>query len=180
MSIYCKLFGHKWNSCKCSRCRETRDEEHIWNGCKCSRCGKTRDEEHNWIPLEGKCIEKCSICGKVHKIEHKWNGCICSICGEKPLSWMAKHDWIKLSNNRQSEEIIRNTSLYFDFSLDILLCKQCNEKKTDRIGMYCPKCDKIGQYYLASDGDYADFQFCCSNCGYKIEKELKHGALGRT
>lgn len=38
--MICKLLGHKWNGCKCKRCRNTRDEQHDWNGYKCSRCGK--------------------------------------------------------------------------------------------------------------------------------------------
>ena len=89
------LFGHKWNSCKCSKCGKTRDEQHdfdlckgkckhcgktqaeqhSWNGCKCSRCGKTRDEQHDW----NGCI--CSRCGKRRNDKHSWNGCKCSSCG---------------------------------------------------------------------------------------------------
>ena len=44
MGIACKLFGHKWNGCKCSKCSETRNESHTWgktNGgiAHCSVCG---------------------------------------------------------------------------------------------------------------------------------------------
>jgi len=105
-SILCKISGHKWDGCKCMRCRETRDEghsyeavpgkcqekcskcgqirdiEHRWNGCKCTRCGEERDEGHSYEAVPEKCLEKCSICGRSHELEHQWDGCKCARCGE--------------------------------------------------------------------------------------------------
>ena len=63
MGFTCKIFGHKWN------------------GCKCIKCGVRRDEGHNYLIAEGKCVEKCSICGKERTIEHEWNGGKCKRCG---------------------------------------------------------------------------------------------------
>ena len=69
MGLACKISGHKWN------------------GCTCSRCGEYRDEEHKWVfaAQESKkaqqCREKCSVCGKQRDIEHAWDGCKCSGCG---------------------------------------------------------------------------------------------------
>ena len=72
MGFICKIFGHKWN------------------GCKCVKCGTTRDDGHNWLIVKGKCIEKCSICGKERSVEHKWNGCRCERCGTIRDE---QHDW---------------------------------------------------------------------------------------
>ena len=52
MGIICKLFGHKWN------------------GCKCERCGDTRNEGQDFSFLEDKGIEKSSICGEERNMEN--------------------------------------------------------------------------------------------------------------
>jgi DNA-directed RNA polymerase subunit RPC12/RpoP len=107
MSITCKLFGHKWNGCKCERCDETRDVghnfiiigdkciekcvicdkkhniEHEWDGCKCQHCGLTRDVSHRFEPLINVCKQKCVVCGKEQDMLHDWHGVICDHCGEK-------------------------------------------------------------------------------------------------
>lgn len=47
MALICKLFGHKWAGCTCSRCGETRNEGHHYDlspscdSIMCSACGKT-------------------------------------------------------------------------------------------------------------------------------------------
>lgn len=62
---------------------------HKWNGCTCSKCGQTRDQDHRWQPVSGKCIEKCAICGSEKEIPHKFERletkCAekCSVCGEE-------------------------------------------------------------------------------------------------
>lgn len=48
MGLICKISGHKWNGCRCERCREIRDEQHDWNGSKCDRCGKMRDKLYDY------------------------------------------------------------------------------------------------------------------------------------
>ncbi|MBQ3386908.1 MAG: hypothetical protein IJG53_06240 [Eggerthellaceae bacterium] len=68
MGLACKIAGHKWN------------------GCTCTRCGERRNEGHDWQLLvkttyPRACKLKCSICGKEQPTEHDWNGCICTRCG---------------------------------------------------------------------------------------------------
>jgi hypothetical protein len=50
--MVCKLFGHKWQGCKCTRCGETRDTGHDWRDSKCVRCGKV-NAQANAAPLPG-------------------------------------------------------------------------------------------------------------------------------
>jgi len=106
MGLTCKVFGHKWNGCKCGKCATTRDEQHDWdlckgkckrcgktqeeqhewNGCKCLRCGKTRDEQHDWDLCKG----RCKRCGKTQAEQHEWDGCKCTRCGvehEFQVAW---------------------------------------------------------------------------------------------
>jgi hypothetical protein len=54
MSLSCKIFGHKWNGCKCLKCREIRDEQHDWIDFKCSRCNK---EQYYWNTTS---VERCT------------------------------------------------------------------------------------------------------------------------
>ncbi len=105
MSMMCKLSGHKWNGCICSRCGEKRDEGHAWDGCTCNVCGKTRDAEHRFelVPkghlewdrqrerhiLQPKHIFRCERCGKERFEEHEWTGeacqTVCRVCGGKAI-----------------------------------------------------------------------------------------------
>ena len=54
---------------------------HRWLGCKCTRCGETRDESHKIQLVTGKCEKKCSVCGKTESIPHQWNCDKCTRCG---------------------------------------------------------------------------------------------------
>jgi hypothetical protein len=54
MRIMCKIFGHKWNGCLCTRCGEIRDEHHDW--------------DLNWDIRIGKC-RQCRLCGKIMPVE---------------------------------------------------------------------------------------------------------------
>jgi|LSQX01.2.fsa_nt_gb hypothetical protein len=54
---------------------------HNWSGCKCSRCGETRDEAHEFQLIEGKCKQKCSICEKTEAFPHQWSDDKCTRCG---------------------------------------------------------------------------------------------------
>ena len=64
MGLSCRLFGHQWDHCKCTRCGEIRKPDrnepdpHDWNGCVCRVCKRTRDEGHRY--RRG----KCEICGR--------------------------------------------------------------------------------------------------------------------
>jgi len=85
----CKITGHKWVGCKCTRCGEVRDTEHdfqsVPNKCqeKCSVCEKTIDIEHQYKNVENSCIEECVVCGSKRKTEHHWKNDTCEICGAK-------------------------------------------------------------------------------------------------
>ena len=112
MSLACKIVGHKWNGCACSRCGERRDEGHEWDGCTCSCCGKHRDEGHQWDACvctrcgerrdighrfnlgRGDCVYACDMCGKT-RVRHDWDGCVCRTCGEhrdSGHSWELRED----------------------------------------------------------------------------------------
>ena len=82
VGISCKIFGHKWDWCKCLKCGEFRNEQHEWNGCKCTKCGRTRLEQHEW----NGCI--CTKCGSKRNEQHKFNAyCKCSRCGKEEHNW---------------------------------------------------------------------------------------------
>ena len=98
MGLSCKLFGHKWNGCQCTKCGKTRDEQHEWDGCVCTRCGKNRYEQHKWDGC------KCSRCGIVRNEQHKWVICKCSRCGSE----MSKDDIEKLSDQFLLTKIAQN------------------------------------------------------------------------
>ena len=61
----CKLTGHKFV------------------GCKCTRCGKTRDTGHDYKPVANKCKKECSICGNTVEIPHIWKNGTCTRCGAR-------------------------------------------------------------------------------------------------
>jgi HEAT repeat protein len=79
MNLAC-LFGHNWDSCKCVRCGQTRDQYHDWKSdCEiCSKCGHTRSAKHDW---SNDC-ERCSGCGQTRTGRHDWSKTpeTCSIC----------------------------------------------------------------------------------------------------
>ena len=54
---------------------------HSWHGCKCTRCGEIRDEGHEYNQVEGKCEQKCTICESVETLPHLWDGYKCTRCG---------------------------------------------------------------------------------------------------
>lgn len=80
MSLLCKIIGHKWNGCKCSRCGETRDDQHDWDLCKgiCKYCNKTQAEQHDWDLCKG----VCRRCGVKQAEQHDWRRGECWRCGK--------------------------------------------------------------------------------------------------
>jgi len=54
---------------------------HNWLGCKCTRCGEIQDKGHTFQPVAGKCEQRCSVCGKIEKLPHQWQGEQCVRCG---------------------------------------------------------------------------------------------------
>ena len=108
MNGICKLFGHRWDGCRCSRCGLTRNEGHAWVEsaeqcehtcavcgvtetvpctwfhCRCNRCGALRDEHHLWL-AKTPCEQVCRVCGKereTHDWRHVDRGVDkCAVCG---------------------------------------------------------------------------------------------------
>ena len=150
MGLACKISGHKWN------------------GCTCSRCGEYRDEEHKWVYAtqesrkDQQCREKCSVCGKKRDIEHKWNGCKCSGCGcvrNKNHAFgpykQAPDDWVT------------GKSMYYH----TVTCERCGntytfEHRLERLPGCRGRCVDCG-----SELEYHDFENgACRECGQDEEQ----------
>jgi len=90
MALVCRIAGHSWNGCTCSRCGEHRDEGHRWSAGKrestkfdrftCEICGRVKSVPHDFEKLDD-CHLKCRVCG-LEKEAHAWRGCVCAVCGE--------------------------------------------------------------------------------------------------
>ena len=76
MGMLCKLLGHHWK------------------GCQCTRCGQTRNEGHQWVEAEDKCEHTCSICGLTETVPCEWFHCRCERCGAVRDE---HHLWLKKS-----------------------------------------------------------------------------------
>ena len=88
---------HKWDGCRCVKCRKTRDIEHRWRWeagkdgrCHkvCPNCGKSGEvSDHQWVRVPGTCTEKCSNCGTIREA-HRFTSIAgvckerCTICGK--------------------------------------------------------------------------------------------------
>ena len=122
--MLCKIFGHKWDHCKCPRCGATRDEGHVWDGCVCSVCGKTRREGHSYEPVPNGYYEfrlgpnytgrsellgyhrlRCSKCGAEKRGDHTWTGkgCAtkCAVCGAKPVNFTIRYSGFDIDLSHQ-------------------------------------------------------------------------------
>ena len=147
MGFICKIFGHKWNGCKCERCSETRDEQHDWDGCKCSRCGKLQDEQHSWSGC------RCSRCGHMRDVLHNWNGCRCHLCGKV--------------RDEQHNYVLDSSCKYFCEEA----CTQCGKSKRHNhssIDKNCSKCPICGRAIGGEVHAWADGK--CSRCGVSGEE----------
>ena len=150
MGLACKITGHKWNGCTCSRCGEYRDKEHKWTFAR----QESREKQQ--------CREKCSVCGKMRDIEHTWDGCKCSGCG----TWrnedhalgpfeQAPHDW----------DLGRG--MYYHKAT----CKRCGrtysfEHRLERLPGCRGRCVDCG-----SELEYHDFENgACRECGQDEEQ----------
>ena len=90
MNLACKITGHKWNGCTCTRCGEHRDDGHRWSagigdGNKydkytCEICGSVKRLFHKFEKIDG-CHLRCTVCG-LERSTHSWRGCVCDKCGE--------------------------------------------------------------------------------------------------
>lgn len=80
MGLICKLLGHRFVH------------------CRCVRCGQTRDAQHLWETAEGRCEHTCSVCGKTEAIPHEWYHCRCKRCGKQRDE---QHLWLKKTRCEQ-------------------------------------------------------------------------------
>lgn len=92
MKLACRLLGHRWNGCTCTRCKTIRYGEHDyvldkgtcaetcsicgerraahdWNHCTCRRCGQRRDQGHGYESVGGGNLYRCSVCGKTQYLQ---------------------------------------------------------------------------------------------------------------
>ncbi len=169
MNLICKLFGHKWSGCTCTRCKSTRDlyhrwfygnlacslcgkiHEHNWDGCVCKICGAKRDEGHDWDGC------RCKKCHVQRDEGHDWNGCRCKKCYkmlEKP-----QHSW-KQYNFHDTITV---------YGKQTVECKNCGTSVDfDSAGTYCPICFTKGSWKHEPTDDrmFLRYSFTCEKCGY--------------
>ena len=156
MGFACKIAGHKWNGCTCTRCGEYRDEGHDW-------VFATRESSE-----AGQCREKCSICGKVRGAEHEWDGCTCTRCG----AW--RNEEHNLGEFKPADDscvwtvnrlIARSEDVHF------APCSRCDRSfafphRLEKIGNCRGRCKDCGR-----ETDYHDFEAgVCRGCGIKEEQ----------
>ena len=150
MGLACKISGHKWN------------------GCTCSRCGEYRDKEHKWVfaAQESKkaqqCREKCSVCGKQRDIEHAWDGCKCSGCGR-----VRNEGHVFGSFEQSPDGWGSGRGMYYHIGT----CKRCGntysfEHRLERMPGCRGRCVDCG-----SELEYHDFKDgACRECGQDEEQ----------
>jgi len=123
MNIICKLFGHKWNQCKCNRCNQIRygyghDFKPVSGKCYdvCTVCGEKNNKTHKFMSVSGKCHDVCAVCGEEdieahHVFEPVSGECygVCSVCGEKSRE---EHDYKNGKCERcgnQTKAVVQNS-----------------------------------------------------------------------
>ena len=100
MAITCKIAGHKWNGCSCSRCGARNPDwtaKHSWGAAEpladpgmagrarkehkvtCTGCGEHRHEPHNFEAAPD-CIVRCTACG-YELVWHDFADGACTRCG---------------------------------------------------------------------------------------------------
>lgn len=143
------IFGHKWNSCKCTRCGKTRDEQHDWDLCKgqCKRCGKkclpkhewnyctcsicgekSEHHPHNWQSI-GNCMEQCAVCG-VNREQHKKEYCSCTVCGKVVSDY--DHQWKRVEGSCEDKcTICGKTREQHDWN-GLCACRRCGKLNKEK------------------------------------------------
>ena len=89
-----KIAEHDWDGCRCARCGETRNRDHVWgkpeqregasdarihHRVRCERCGKYAFSPHAFVQKEG-CRHYCSGCG-YEEVHHDFVDGTCRDCG---------------------------------------------------------------------------------------------------
>ena len=156
MGLACKISGHKWN------------------GCTCTRCGEYRDEEHKWAfaalkSIEAKqCREKCTICGKMRDVAHDWDGCTCTRCG----AWRDEEH--KLSEFKPADDSCLwtvNRIIAKSEDIHVASCSRCDRgfafpHRLEKIGNCRGRCKDCG-----AEADYHVFEAgVCRECGIEEEQ----------
>ena len=137
MALACRISGHKWN------------------GCTCTRCGGRRDEGHDFHLMERDCHRKCSICGTTRSVDHDWNGCVCAHCGQKRDS---DHTWGK---PQQQPSVNKSARTHHRVT-----CKRCGKSELsphsfvqkEGCRRYCSGCGYEEVHHEFVDGK-------CRGCG---------------
>ena len=135
MGFTCKIFGHKWNGCKCERCGKIRGEQHDWEKCICKRCGTIRDTEHNYKPMKHQFRERCSVCGNIKLIKDAK----CEKCGIPLSSVTQKENEINQWQKRNNVGIILGSPYPF-----LIKCPKCDKITCSNcFSRFCPFCKEL-------------------------------------
>ena len=167
--LLCRIFGHKWEQCRCRRCGAVRDADHQWNGCVCRICGKKRDEAHDWNGC------KCRKCGKIRDEGHDWDGCKCRICGK-----------VREEGHQPDKELLMKSAKWAYHGAVLqpwkdtaVRCRACGKTIADlkRDRSYCPNCFcEIERQYVPSDEPtLLKYRFACKNCSYDKTVSISDG-----
>ncbi len=166
MKLLCKLFGHHWNGCCCTRGDARRDTAHVWDGCTCKICHSIRESDHDWDGC------KCRKCDKVRDEGHAWDGCICTRC----KGW---RDQEHITNNGVCTKCGENVT-----SSTCAVCGKAfllNKRKRGTIIPVCEGCyyklQVVGRHRVFSYNAPTqwDTEVVCVNCG-QITNYYDNGA----
>jgi len=161
---------------------------HKWDGCKCTKCGETRDEQHQFAPVPGECLKRCERCGK--EIKHQWvedgNGFrICTNCGkgeiqpvyffsleEKCCIPLAIKEYEKANDSVESAEYFGKTgSSYIDATLYINLIRAIEEAFGDQFPSMLMCTDRLKVIEEFDDAQQAYISFLAK--GHALIKRLE-------
>ena len=167
MNIICKLFGHKWN------------------GCRCRRCGVTREIGHRFGYKNGE-YHICVVCRK--KMPHSLEGCVCKICGGTVHEFdrdgfcvrcgqgreIGRYDGCRMVLRKKHCSRCEKETPHFSVLCDMpgdrnrggeyhSYCLSCGEAP------YCPKCKEFVHVKQLRDDTYGTVGIRCAQCGTRLE-----------
>ncbi len=184
MNLLCKIKGHNWDGCKCTRCNETRDSMHkfepLKNKCakRCVKCGKEVEIPHTW-EKEG-CEARCRVCGKT-ETRHTWHAHKCTVCGiyDNELVKLFTQQYVNVNDIAVSRLF---DSLDQETLTELALKAQCSyvqHAAWERV-------IEPGLLLKIKDGTDNDYirrliskKFRCPNCGEELSvNDMKHCRCG--
>lgn len=173
MNLICKLKGHVWDGCKCTRCNETRDAMHkfepLKNRCvkRCTKCGKEEKIPHTW-EKDG-CLNRCRVCGAT-ETNHKWKSHRCAVCGiyDDELQGLFAKDYVNVNDISMSHFL---DTLDQEILTELALKANCGyvqhagwERVTEPKLLLRIK-DETGNTYIR---ELISRKFKCPNCGKEL------------